>query len=134
MSSRSSSGLLLALFLAAATIALIVIGTLRPNQSGSGVADANARLMGAASSAQDAVNELLAHIARRQWADAYSSLANKSEFSESDFTRDLTGNYGSLRTYASLDSFDVQPVRASSDEAQMRAVLHWTSVVGDFED
>jgi hypothetical protein len=90
--------------------------------------------MGSAASAQAAVDQLLAHIARRQFGDAYASLANRSEFSEGEFTRDLTGNYGSLRTYASLDNFDVEPLRASSDQADMRAVLRWTSVVGTFED
>lgn len=128
------SGRLLALFLAAATIALIVLGTLWPNAAGSMGADAKARLMGSASSPQDAVRNLLQQISRRDWKAAYNSLANKGEFSETEFTRDLTGNYGSLRTYASLDGYDIQPQRASSDEAQVRARLRWASVVGTFED
>lgn len=127
-------GLFLALLLAIVTIALVVVGTLWPNVSGTSGADARARLMGSASTPQDAVNDLLQQIARRNWGSAYASLANKNEFSESDFMHDLTGNYGSLRTYASLDRFDVQPLRASSDEAEMRANLRWASVVGTFED
>ncbi|MFY9559342.1 MAG: hypothetical protein WAQ52_03840 [Terriglobales bacterium] len=129
-----TGGRFLALILAVATVAFIVIGTLWPNQSGSSVADSKARLMGSASSPQDAVNNLMQQIGRRNWEAAYSSLANKGEFTESDFVRDLNGNYGSLRTYANLDGFDVQPLRASADEAQVRARLRWASVVGTFED
>jgi len=127
-------GRLLALILILATIGFIVVGTLRPNQSGSYVSDAQAKLMGSTSTPQDAVNTLLQQIGRRNWSAAYSSLANKSEFAESDFVRDLNGDYGSLRTYANLDGFDAQPLRASTDEAQVRANLRWASVVGTFED
>ena len=56
---------------------------------------------------------------------AYASLANKSTFSETEFVRDLTGNYGSLRTYATLDAF-WRP--GFADEAEMRANLRWASV------
>ena len=129
-----TGGRVLALILAAATIAFIVIGTVWPNQSGASVADSNARLMGSASSPQDAVNNLMGQISRRNWEAAYSSLANKGEFTEAEFVRDLNGNSGSLRTYANPEGFDVQPLRASSDEAQVRARLRWASVVGAFED
>jgi hypothetical protein len=127
-------GRLLGFILALATVALILIGTLWPNQSGSYVADSQARLMGSASSPQAAVNTLLQQIGRRNWQSAYSSLANKGEFTQAEFVRDLNGDYGSLRTYANLDSFDAQPLRASADEAQVRANLRWASVVGTFED
>jgi hypothetical protein len=129
-----TGGRFLAFLLAAATIAFIVIGTLWPNQSGMSVADSKARLMGSASSPEDAVNNLMQQIVRRNWEAAYSSLANKGEFTESEFIRDLNGNYGSLRTYANLDGFDVQPLHASADEAQVSASLRWASVVGTFDD
>jgi hypothetical protein len=127
-------GRLLGFILALATVALILIGTLWPNQSGSYVSDSQARLMGSASSPQDAVNTLLQQIGRRNWQSAYSSLANKGEFTQAEFVRDLNGDYGSLRTYANLDGFDAQPLRATADEAQVRANLRWASVVGTFED
>jgi len=129
-----TGGRLLALLLVVATIALIVIGTLRPNQSGTSVPDSKSRLMGSASSPQGAVNNLMQLIGRRNWEAAYSSLANKGEFTEIEFIRDLNGNYGSLRSYANLDGYDSQPLHASSDEAQVRARLRWASVVGTFED
>jgi hypothetical protein len=124
----------LTFILIAATIALIVVGTVWPNQSGTYVSDSKATLMGSASSPKDAVNTLLQQIGRRNWAAAYSSLANKGEFTESEFVRDLNGNYGSLRTYANLDGYDAQPLRVSGDEAQVRASMRWASVVGTFED
>jgi hypothetical protein len=127
-------GRLLGLILVIATVFFVVIGTVRPNQSGALVADSKAHLMSSASSPQGAVNDLMQQIGRRDWEAAYSSLANKGEFTETEFIRDLNGNYGSLRSYANLDGFDSQPLRASSDEAQVRARMRWASVVGTFED
>jgi hypothetical protein len=128
------SGKILALLLVIATVALVLVGTLWPNQSGSYVSDSKARLMGSTASPQNAVNTLLQQIGRRNWEAAYSSLANKGEFTESEFIRDLNGNFGSLRTYANLDSYDAQPLHASSNEAQVRASMRWASVVGTFDD
>lgn len=125
---------LLGIILIIATVVLVVMGTIHPNQSGAMIADSRARLIGSASSPQDAVNNLMQQIGRRNWEAAYASLANKGEFTETEFVRDLNGNYGSLRSYANLDGFDSQPLRASGDEAQVRARMRWASVVGIFED
>lgn len=129
-----NKGRFLALLLVLATAALIIMGTVWPNQAGAGEADAKAPLMGSASSPQDAVNKLLQQISGRQWRAAYTSLANHSEFTEAEFIQDLTGGHGSLRTYAMLDGFDVRPLRASANEAQIHANLRWASVVGAFDD
>jgi len=127
-----TGGRVLALLLALATVGLIVAGTLWPNQSGASVADSKARLMGSASSPKDAVNNLMQQIGGRNWDSAYSSLANKGEFTEAEFMRDINGNHGGLRTYSNLDGFDVQPLHASSNEAEVRARMRWASVVGTF--
>jgi hypothetical protein len=132
--SSRNKGALLAVVLAVATLVFVVMGLMWPNQSGSGVAEPHARFMVSASSPQGAVDNLLQQIARRDWHSAYELLGNKGEFSESDFMRDLTGSYGSLRSYASLNQFDTQSVRATSDQAQIRAHMLWASVVGSFED
>jgi hypothetical protein len=131
---RRRVGVILGLALAVATVALIAIGTIWPNQSDSGVAEPNARVIISASSAQDAANDLLQQIARREWHSAYELLGNKGEFSEPEFKSDLTGEYGNLRSYAMLNQFDLQPLRASADQADIRAHLIWSSVVGTFED
>jgi hypothetical protein len=129
-----STGRILAVLLAAVTIALIVGGTVWPIQSASATAGTGARLLRPSSSPQAAVENLADEIGQQAWDNAYSSLANKSEFTELDFVRDLTGSYPSLRSHASLDSFDVRPQHASADDAQVRLNLRWSTVVGTFPD
>src|SRR5262249_47374943 len=104
-----------------------------PNQSDSGVADPHSRLM-SANSPQKAANDLLQEIMRRDWHSAYQLLGNKGEFSESEFRNDIVGEYGSLRSYATMSQFDVQSMHGSEDQAVLRAHMIWTSVVGTFED
>jgi hypothetical protein len=130
------NGRLLAISIAIATAALIVVGTLWPVQSVLAMAgvESGADLLRPASSPQAAVENLADEIGREDWEKAYSNLANKSEFTESDFVRDLRGSYPSLRSHASLDSFDVRPLHASADDAQMRLNLRWSTVVGMFLD
>jgi hypothetical protein len=127
-------GRLLALLVTATTVALVAIGTVWPNQSGAWVVGPDTRASLSSASPEVAVNNLLRQIAARDWESAYSSLANKSEFDLSQFTLDLNGSNGSLRTYAELAGFDSQPLHASTDRAEVRARLRWTSVVGNFED
>ena len=130
---RSGRGL--ALFIFAATAVLIVIGILHPNQSAVALADAGTTgLLRPSTTPQAAVENLAREIGQRHWESAYSRLANKGEFTEPEFVRDLNGTYLSLRTYATLDHFEVRPLHASADEAQMRLRLHWSTVVGTFED
>ena len=125
---------LLAFLIAAATVVLIAVGTLWPNQTALAMAGSKPRLLRASSSPQAAVENLLDEIGRRDWEPAYSSLANRAEFTEPEFVRDLTGTYPSLRTHASLDGFDLRPLHATADEAQIRANLRWSTVVGTFRD
>jgi hypothetical protein len=128
------TGRLLALFIAAATVALIAAGTLWPVPSAVAMAGSGSSLMSSSSSAQAAVENLAGEIGRQDWTKAYASLANKNEFTESEFVRDLTGTYPSLRTYATLDSSDLRPLHASADEAQIQLKLRWSTVVGTFLD
>jgi hypothetical protein len=128
------SGRLLALLVTTATVALIAIGTLWPNQSGASVVGPETGVSLSSASPEGAVNNLLRQIGARDWESAYSNLANKSEFSLSQFVLDLNGSNGSLRTYGELAGFDAQPLHASQDDAQVRARLRWASVVGSFED
>lgn len=131
---RKRNGIIFALILLVATLALVAIGTIWPNQEESGVAEPDAKFIISASTPQEAVNDVLQQISRRQWDSAYELLGNKGEFSETDFKSDLTGDYGSLRSYAMLSQFDLQPLHASADQAAIRAHLLWSSVVGTFDD
>jgi hypothetical protein len=130
---RSGRGL--ALFIFAATAVLIVVGILHPNESAVALADAGTTgLLRPSTTPQAAVENLAREIGQRHWESAYSRLANKGEFAEPDFVRDLNGTYLSLRSYATLDHFEVRPLHASADEAQMQLRLHWSTVVGTFDD
>ena len=122
----------LAFLIAAATGVLVVLGTLWPNPSATALAGTRPWLMSSSSTPEAAVESLLGAIGRRDWTTAYSSLANRSEFTQPEFVRDLTGAYFSLRTYASLTDFDVSPLHISGDEADVRANLRWSTVVGPF--
>ena len=124
----------LALLIVVATVILIAVGTIWPNPSAVALAGARPWLTSSSSTPQAAVETLLGAVARHDWSRAYDSLANRSEFSQADFVRDLTGGYPSLRTYATLASFDVAPLHISGDEAEVRANLRWSTVVGPFHE
>lgn len=126
-------GALLALFIAAATVALIVDGTLRPIPSALAYAGGES-LLRTPSTPEAAVENLGDQIRLQQWQKAWSSLANKAQFTEPEFVHDLTGYFLSLRTYAMLDNFEVFPLHESADGADVLMKLYWASVVGPFEE
>jgi hypothetical protein len=129
------AGRALALAITAATIVLVIIGTVHPNASAVALADAGTSgLLRPPSTAEAAVENLAREIGQRNWSGAYSRLANKGEFSEADLIRDLTGSHLSLRTYATLDHFDVRPLHASTNDAEVQLNLRWSTVVGSFSD
>jgi hypothetical protein len=130
-----NKGRLLALAIAAATLLLLVVGTVWPVASavayaGGGKGD----LLAGASTPVSAVNDLGTQIRLHNWGKAYSSLSNKAEFTSDQFVHDLTGYGLSLRTYATLEGFEVQPLHQSDSDAEMLMKLHWSTVVGTFED
>lgn len=126
-----SKGLLLAVSLGAATVALVAIGTMWPIPAAAAYAGGGS-LLRSSSTPEAAVQNLGDEIRMNAWQKAYDSLANKAQFTEPQFVHDLTGTYPSLRTYATLVNFDVRPLHASTDEAEMRLNMHWSSVVGAF--
>jgi hypothetical protein len=123
------SGYLLAAILGAVTVALVVIGTVWPIPSALAYAGGQG-ITPAPSTPEVAVRNLADEIKSRQWGRAYNSLGNKAEFSESEFEHDLTGYYESLRSFATLDHFDVRPLRASDNDADIRLQFYWSTVVG----
>jgi hypothetical protein len=131
------NGRLLALTIAVVTAVLISMGTLWPVESASAMAGFGPTASNGSSrsdSPQAAAQSLMQLISRRNWGAAYASLTNKSEFSQAEFVRDLTGSYASLHTYATVEGFDLSPLNANSSEAQFQASLNWSSVVGSFQD
>jgi hypothetical protein len=129
-----SNGRFLAILIVSATVALVFLGTLWPISSARAMAGSRSLLLRPSSSPQAAVENLVDEIGRHAWESAYSSLANKGEFTQSEFMRDLQGSYPSLRTYATLDNVDLRPLHASSDDAQVQLNLRWSTVVGTFLD
>src|SRR6185312_11597103 len=126
-----NKGRLLAYGIVVATAIFIAIGTIWPVQTALDYAGGRS-FLGAPTTPKAAVENLAHQIRVRAWKKAYASLANKGEFTESEFIHDLTGYRLSLRTYASLESFDVRPLHASADQADVQLRLHWSSVVGEF--
>ena len=128
-------GGLLAIFVTVTTVALIAAGTVWPNASAVAYAGGKKEaILGGTSTPESAVDDLGAQIKLRALEKAYSNLANKGEFSEAEFERDLIGGTQSLRTYATLDSFDVQPLHQSENDAELAMKMHWSSVIGNFDD
>lgn len=134
MSDHSGKGRVLAFVIMVATLVLVAMGTLWPGETAIAMENFSPRLLPVVPSAQGAVDNLLQEIGRRDWQAAYSGLANKAEFTESDLIRDLMGDHGGLRTYATLAGYDARPVHASAEEAQFRAILRWSTVLGTFQD
>ena len=125
------SGRIWAVIITLVTVVLVVCGTLWPVQTSVSLAGGRS-LLRTSSTPEAAVQNLGDEIRLRHWGAAYSSLGNKAEFTQAEFVRDLTGYYLSLRTYATLSSFDVRPMHATADEATIRMRLHWSTVVGPF--
>ena len=125
----NTKGTLLAVILGVVTIALIVIGTLHPVPAALAYTGGQAFLP-SPTTPELAVQDLGEEIKTHDLGRAYGSFANKAEFKLADFQSDLTGYYPSLRTYASLDHFEVRPLRASDSDAEVRLLMYWSTVVG----
>ena len=130
-----NNGRLIAIVITAVTAVLVVVGTLWPIQSAVAMSNwGDASLLHSSSTPEAAVQNLAHDIGRLDWARAYSELGNKGEFTRADFVSDLRGNYLSLRSTATLDGFEVRPLHASANDAQVQLRLRWSTVVGTFLD
>jgi len=100
-----------------------------PNKAAAAFAS-GAEFSGSAGTPQAAVQSLGEQIRAKAWERAYSSLANKGEFTEAQFRRDLTSGWPDLRTYATLNDFQIQPLHATDTDATIRFKMQWSTVVG----
>ena len=123
------NGVILALLLGGATIALIAVGTIRPIPSALYYAGGQG-IRPAPTTPEIAVRNLADDISTRSWGHAYASLANKAEFTEAEFQHDLTGYYPSLRMDATLSHYDVLPLHETANAAEIRLNLYWSTVMG----
>ena len=127
------TGRILAVLVAGITVALIVAGTLWPNPSALAFAGGD-NVLHTPSTPEAAAGNLAQSIGHQDWGRAYSSLSNKAEFTEQQFAHDLTGYYPSLRTYATLQNYELRPLHATANEAEFQLRLRWSTVVGTFTD
>ena len=76
----------------------------------------------------------MSQIQAHSYQQAYAALDPSSGTDYSSFVRDVAGSDGSLRTYSSLQSADVSPLHADSDQALVRLRMNWSSAVGSLDD
>jgi hypothetical protein len=134
---------MLAILVFAATAVLVVIGTIWPVPAAKAFAGGGFSAAGISehittietpSTPENAVNNVATYVRLGDWTEAYNSLANKAEFTQGAFERDLMGSSLSLRTYATLDDFDMVPLHESDNSAEVTLQMHWSTVVGIFDD
>ena len=121
-------GALLTVVLFIATVLLVVAGTEWPVPAAAAYAGGHVERV--ASTPEAAVRDLCDAIRSRSWDKAHGSLSNRAEFSPQDLERDLVGGYPGLLTYATLDSYELQPLHAGASDAEIRLTLKWATVVG----
>jgi hypothetical protein len=88
----------------------------------------------AAGTPEEAVRALMADIQAHDWAHAYARLERSNHLQQADFVREVGGSDGSLRTYSSLQSFDIWPVHADSEHATLRVRMNWSSAIGSLDE
>ena len=114
-------------FLATATAILLAFAWL---QSGG----LKQHAMSSAGTPEEAVQALMSQIQARNYEQAFASIDPSSDTDLVSFTREMAGSDGSLRTYSSLQTADVSPLHADSDQAVVRLRMNWSSALGSLDD
>jgi len=122
----------------AVTVALMFLGLSNGRSAGTVGVAAGTALPGFsanASTPEQALNNFLLDVQRRNWDRAFSSIERTSDtLNEQAFIQEWIGSNGGLRSFSSLERFDTRPLHATDSDAQMRVRLHWTTPVGPVED
>lgn len=128
----------LSIILVVVTVILIAIAIVHP-ASGSGtigIASGSA-LPGFAArpdTPERALTIMLNGVQRHDWGQAYNVVSKANGVDEQSIALEWTGSDGSLRTFSNLESFDLWPLHATDEAAQVRARMKWTTPVGPIED
>jgi hypothetical protein len=129
---------ILPVILVVVTAGLMVLAVFGVGQASGGVATGSVMpgLGGGAkaNTPEGAATSFLTEVQRRDWGRAYAALSKSSAVDQQSFTQEWTGANGGLRTFSSLEKFDVRPMHASDADADMRVRLHWTTPVGPLEE
>ena len=120
------------------TVVLMFVGLSSRGSSGTvGIASGGA-LPGFAANAstpEQALNNFLVDVQRRNWDRAFAGIERTSDtLNEQEFIQEWTGTNGGLRSFSSLEHFESRPLHATSSDADMRTRFQWTTPVGPVED
>ena len=123
----------------AVTIGLIFLGLTSVGRAAGTVGIASGSALpgfsATASTPEQALNNFLLDIQRRNWGRAFSSIERTSDsLNEQTFIQDWIGSNGGLRSFSSLEGFETRPLHATDSDAQMRVRLHYSTPVGPVED
>ncbi len=118
------------------TLALVTVGTLWPQQTSTVmyIAGEGTGALASTRTPEGAVRSVLDNVKKRQYHSAYSYIANTNQVDEREFTDDMRGTYGSLRTYSNLEDIDLRTLHQSNSDALVRATMKWATAVGAFYD
>jgi hypothetical protein len=126
------------ILIVAGTVALMFLGLSTGRSAGTVGVAAGTALPGfsaSASTPEQALNNFLLDVQRRNWDRAFSSIERTSDtLNEQAFIQEWIGSNGGLRSFSSLERFDTRPLHATDSDAQMRVRLHWTTPVGPVEN
>lgn len=126
------------IFLAILTVLLVVLGFVFPvSQSPSLTMPMGEALPGVGAptkTPEQMVRALLGDIARHDWDHAYAKLANTGDVDKDSFIHDLNGNYGSLRTYSSLEGSQTRVLNENPQQSLVRTSMRWSTAVGPIYD
>ena len=117
------------------TIVLVAAGTLFPARTDVSVMYISGEGTGATQSDKTPESTVLTvydNVRQRQFHNAYQYIANNNQVDENEFTDDVRGNYGSLRTYSNLESTDVKVLHADNERATVRATTKWATAMGPY--
>lgn len=120
----------------AATIVLVAVGTLYPatenNVSVMYISGEGTGAMQSDKTPRDAVLSLYANVRQRQYDRAYQYIANTNQVDQQDFTNDMRGTHGSLRTLSNLELTDARVLHEDGQTATVRATTEWATAVGPY--
>jgi hypothetical protein len=123
----------------AVTVVLMFLGLTTVGRAGGTVGIASGSALPGfsadASTPEQALNNFLLDVQKRNWDRAFASIEKTSDsLTQQTFIQEWTGANGGLRSFSALEGFDSRPLHATDSEAQMRARLHWSTPVGPVDD
>jgi hypothetical protein len=117
------------------TIVLVAAGTLSPPKTEVSVMYISGAGTGATQSnktPESAVLSVYDNVRQGQFHEAYQYIGNTNEVDEKEFTDDVRGTHGSLRTYSHLETTDVKVLHTGDSQATVRAITKWATAVGPY--